>query len=313
MKILITATPMLGMIDEFRRHFVERGAEIYCPEVVQHMKEDELRSILPEYDGWIIGDDPVTYNVLEAGKSGKLRAAVRWGVGVDNVDFHAAKTLEIPITNTPDMFGNEVADVVMSYITALARKTFLIDREVKAGKWPKPRGISLAGKTVGLVGYGNTGKAIAKRITAAEMKLIVYTRGRNVVISDSVPSLELPIWPDRVEECDFIVLACALNASNWHMINEGVLRQVKKGVRIVNAARGHLIDERALVDALRAGVVHSVALDVYETEPLPLNSALKNFEQCILGSHNASNTVDAVLRTSEIAIEKLFNLLDVNV
>ncbi|MET0066110.1 MAG: NAD(P)-dependent oxidoreductase [Candidatus Thiodiazotropha sp.] len=311
MKILITSTPMLGMIGELRPFFDDKEVVIHCPEVVQAMKEEELISIIPEYDGWIIGDDPATYQVLEAGVHGNLKAAVKWGVGVDNVDFEAAEKLSIPIENTPDMFGNEVGDIVMSYITTLARKTFLIDREVKAGMWPKPRGISLADKVVGLVGFGNTGQAIAKRAYAADMHLIVYTRHPDNQTPAHLSSIEFSSWPNRVEECDFIVLACSLNPSNWHMINEGILNQVKKGVRIVNTARGNLIEEAALVDALRTGVVQSVALDVYEKEPLPMDSQLRRFEQCILGSHNASNTVDAVLRTSKIAIQKIFKLLEI--
>lgn len=309
MKVLITATPMLGMIDAFTSRFKDKDIQIYCPEVIQAMSEDDLLMLVPEYDGWIIGDDPANRRVFEAGKRGKLRAAVKWGVGVDNIDFEAARDFAIPVTNTPNMFGGEVSDVVMSYITSLARRTYLVDREVKAGMWPKPRGISLAGKTVGLVGYGNVGRAISKRALAAEMRLIVYTRHGSPAPDNPFPEVEFARWPHRVAECDFIVLACSLNKQNWHMVNEHVLSLVRPGVRIVNVARGALIDEQALVAALRIGVVHSVALDVYEVEPLPPASPLKNFEQCILGSHNASNTSDAVVRTSLRAIELLFESL----
>ena len=302
---------MLGMIDEFRHRFDEKGIEIYCPEIVQAMKEDELIELVPKYDGWIIGDEPATRQVFEAGKNGALKAAVRWGVGVDNVDFDAARDLSIPVTNTPNMFGQEVGDIVMSYATALARKTFLVDREVKAGMWPKPRGISLAGRTMALVGLGDTGKAIAKRALASDMKVIAYTRHNSPVPLEALAAVEYSTWPERILECDFIVLACSLNKSNWHMLNAEVLAKVKKGVRIINAARGPLIAEDALDTALRDGTVQSVALDVFEVEPLPMSSSLRNYEQCILGSHNASNTADAVLRASKRAIELLFDSLGI--
>lgn len=312
MKVLITAPPMLGMIDEFKHRFQENDVQVHCPEVVQAMKEEELLKLVPEYDGWIIGDDPANRRVFEAGRNGKLKAAVKWGVGVDNVDFEAAREFSIPVTNTPNMFGGEVGDVVMSYITSLARKTYLVDREVKSGMWPKPRGISLAGKTLGLVGFGNTGHAISKRTLAADMKLVVYTHDGQPAADNPFPAVEFATWPQRIEECDFIVLACSLNKDNWHMVNEAIFQKVKPGVRIVNAARGPLIDEQALIQALRSGIVQSVALDVFEVEPLPAGSALRNFEQCIFCSHNASNTTDAVVRTSLRAIDLLFESLGVS-
>lgn len=309
MKVLITSRPMLGMIDDLKTYFDEKDVEVFCPEIVQSMPEDELLGLVPEFDGWIIGDDPATRKVLTAGKNGALKAAVKWGVGTDNVDFLAAQDLSIPITNTPNMFGGEVADIVMSYMVTLARKTFLVDREVKAGKWPKPRGISLAGKKLGLVGFGDVGTAVARRALAAEMQLIVYTHDGEP--NKNQESVDYARWPERIGECDFLVFACSLSSTNLHMLNYLVLNQVKRGVRIINVARGGLISEDALIDALQDGRVHSVALDVFEEEPLPSDSQLRDFEQCIFGSHNCSNTDDAVIRASEQAISSLFNMLGI--
>ena len=166
MKVLVTCPPMLGMIEEFRPLFESRGVELTPAKVVQILSEDELCDLLPGYDGWIIGDDPATRRVFAAGKSGRLKAAVKWGIGVDNVDFAACKDMDIPITNCPNMFGAEVADVGMSYISALARETFVIDRGVRAGQWPKPRGISLAGRTLGL-----PKSRLSRRIAELQTKL----------------------------------------------------------------------------------------------------------------------------------------------
>lgn len=300
---------MLGKIDDLRHLFCQKNVDIFCPVMVQALSEEELVQLVPQFDGWIIGDDPATRRVFEAGKKGILKAAVKWGVGVDNVDFAAAKDLSIPVTNTPNMFGGEMGDVAMSYVTALARETFLIDREVRGGKWPKPSGISLAGKTLGLVGIGDIGRAIVRRALAADMRVIAYDRIARQLGETDVG--ELSTWPERVEECDFIVLACSLNGANRHMLNAGVFARVKNGVRIVNVARGALISEFDLIDALEKGIVHSAALDVFETEPLPMCSPLRKFERCILGSHNGSNTADAVMRASERAVELLFGFLNV--
>lgn len=309
MKVLVTCPPMLGMIDDFRSLFATKGIELTAPRVVQTLSVAELKELVPQHDGWIIGDDPATREVFAAGKAGKLKAAVKWGIGVDNVDFAACKDLDIPITNTPNMFGPEVADIAIGYVVALARKTFEIDRAVRTGSWPKPRGISLAGKTVALIGYGDIGRNTAKRLLAADMKVITYDPSASQ--SPEGYPVEFAQWPQRLAEADYIVATCALTPSSHHMINEETLAMAKPGVRVVNVARGPVIDEPALIAALQSGHVYSAALDVFENEPLPIDSPLHLHPHCIFGSHNASNTADAVLRTSKIAIGNLFGFLGI--
>lgn len=310
LKVLITCPPMLRNLPEFRPRFEERGIALEAPDVVQTLSEPELVRLVPGCDGWIIGDDPATRAVFTAGKAGRLRAAVKWGVGVDNVDFVAARELGLPISNTPQMFGAEVADVAVGYVIALARHLVAIDRGVRAGSWPKPSGISLGGRTAALVGCGDIGRSTAKRLLAADMRVLVYDP---VLAAANVPAgAELVRWPERVEEADFIVLTCALTRENRHMINAELLRRSRRGVRIVNVARGPLIDEPALVQALQSGQVSAAALDVFEDEPLPADSPLRKLDSCIFGSHNGSNTVDAVRRASERAIDLLFGFLNIS-
>ena len=308
MKVLVTCPPMLGMIEEFRQLFESRGVDLTPAKVVQILSEDELCALLPQFDGWIIGDDPATRRVFAAGKSGQLKAAVKWGIGVDNVDFAACQEMGIPITNCPNMFGAEVADVGMSYIGALARETFGIDRGVREGRWPKPRGISLAGRTLGLVGLGDIGRNLARRALAADMKIVAYDPFYTGTLADGIARAT---WPDRIAEADFLVFTCALTASNRHMLNAATLALAKPGVRLVNVARGPLIDEAALLTALQSGQVHSAALDVFEVEPLPAASPLRRLTQTIFGSHNGSNSADAVRRCSHFAIDKLLGYLKV--
>ena len=128
--------------------------------------------ILPDHDGWIIGDDPATARVFEAGIRGRFKAAVKWGVGVDNVDFGACERLGIPITNTPGMFGDEVADLALCYVIGLARDAFYIDRSIRGGSWPKPTGISLKGRVAGVLGVGDIGQGLAQRLQAVGMEVI---------------------------------------------------------------------------------------------------------------------------------------------
>ncbi|WP_417766213.1 phosphoglycerate dehydrogenase [Spongiibacter tropicus] len=310
MKILVTCPPMLGMKEQFVPLLESMGFEAVCPEVTQTLSVEELIELVPTVDGWIIGDDPATAEVFKAGKSGRLKAAVKWGIGVDNVDFDACRELGIPITNTPNMFGAEVADVALGYVIALARETFIIDREIREGRWPKNRGISLENKTVGVVGFGDIGSNAVKRFNACGMRSIVWDPGVKE-IDPKVASLK--VWPGGVEECDFIVFTCALNKHNHHMFNTSVINKCKSGMRIVNVARGPLIEQAALESALQSGLIHSAALDVFEVEPLPLDSYLRKHPLCILGSHNSSNTVDAVEKTNSRAISHLANFLGIKV
>ena len=270
MRILVTCPPMIGMIDELQHLFDDCGAEVECPNFVQTMSEEELIEAVPDYEGWIIGDDPATARVFEAGKAGRLKAAVKWGIGVDNVDLKAANDIGIRVANTPMMFGREVADLAMSYVVGLARETYSIHVGVKSGDWPKPRGISLAHRTLGVVGFGDIGRNVARRALAADMQVLVYDPKFEPAMGLSADNRA--VWPDRLDECDVLVFTCALNDANRHMLNDTTLDAVKPNVRIVNVARGGLIDEAALCRAIKSGRVHSAVLDVFEVEPLPMSS-----------------------------------------
>jgi D-3-phosphoglycerate dehydrogenase len=306
-KVLITCPPMLKQINEFKETFKNLKFDVTAPEIIQTMSENELIKILPEHDGWIIGDDPATSQVFKAGKRGKLKAAVKWGIGTDNVDFDACKELNIPIINTPGMFGAEVADLAMCYLLGLARDAFFIDREVRTGNWPKPAGVSLSGKILGIVGLGDIGKNIAKRAHAHELNIIGWDP-----YVDSVPKYikVFKNFPDHIENCDFLVFACALTKNNKHMFNESILEKIKTNCRLINVSRGPLIDESSLIKGLSSGILASAALDVFETEPINMNHEILNHPKCIIGSHNGSNTIDAVNRASYEAIKILNNMLE---
>ena len=306
LKVLVTCPPMLRQIDSFRKVFADLDIEITTPDVVQVLTVEQLLQLVPQHDGWIIGDDPATAEVFEAGVAGKLRAAVKWGIGVDNVDFSACERLGIPITNTPGMFGAEVADLAMCYVLGLARDAFLIDREIRQGGWPKPAGISTSGKTMGIIGLGDIGRSIAKRAQAHDMAIIGWDPYAKD-IPDYIALQEQ--WPANVECCDFLVFACALTEATHHLFDETILGLVKKGVRLVNVSRGPLISETALLKGLADKTIKSAALDVFEVEPLSPSNQILNYSQCILGSHNGSNTIDAVIRASHQAISLLAKML----
>ncbi len=310
MKVLITCPPMLRAIDQLKHHFEAKGIELVTPNVVQVLTEDELIELVPNVDAWIIGDDPATERVFTAGKNGKLRAAVKWGVGVDNVDFKACEKLGIPISNTPRMFGNEVADMAMAYFTGLTRDSYRVDQGVKNGQWIKPPGMSLDDKTVAVIGLGDIGLATIRRLKGFGVNINAYDPFSKLTVEEAGVS-QILSFPAQIETADFVIVTCALTPSSYHMINSDTIAKMKDGVYIINVARGPLIDEPALIDALASGKVRAAGLDVFEIEPLPLDSPLRQFDQCIFGTHNGSNTKEAVIRASLKAIDLLFGYLNI--
>lgn len=311
MKVLVTCPPMLKKIDEFREIFSKKNIELVTPNVIQILSEEELIAIVPNVDGWIIGDDPATKKVFEAGKLGKLKAAVKWGVGTDNVDLDACKHLNIPISNTPQMFGGEVADLAIAYLLGLARQTYYIDREVRLGNWVKPAGMSMSGKTVAVVGLGDIGQSTINRLKGFDVIINAYDPYTKLSAID-LGINNILTFPNRINDADFIILTCALTETSKHMINSDSLILMKTGVSIVNVARGPLINENDLIASLKNGKVSSVALDVFEVEPMTIDNNLRQFNQCIFGTHNGSNTKEAVTRASIRAIELLFNYLNID-
>ena len=208
----------------------------------------------------------------------------------------------IEISNTPGMLGGEVADIALGYVIGLARHTFEIHAAVTQGQWIKPAGNSLLDKKVALLGFGDIGKQAAVRFAACGMEIIAYDP---FVTQTDLPNVQIGHWPARLDECDFIVLTCSLNAQTKHIFSASIKPNIKHGARLVNVSRGPLVDEEFLIESLQNGAVAAAALDVFDVEPLSPKQELREFRQNIFGSHNASNTIEAVDRTSLVAIDLL--------
>ena len=300
--VLVTCPPMIQQIDSFKEAASNNGLKLHAADTKQTLSESELIDLLPNFDGWIIGDDHTSYEVLSNAKKGKLKAAIKWGVGTDNIDFDAFKKLEIPVTNTPNMFGDEVAELAMLFILGLSRDAFYTDRRIRDYDWPKPTGFSLRDKTIGILGLGDIGLSLAKKIKSFDVNIIGYDPYYKP--SSNIDLVHLD-FPKKIESLDFLVITCSLNETNHHIINKDILAKMKNTSSLVNVSRGGLIDYRSLENALKSKSIHSAALDVFDIEPLPRESLLREFDQCIFSSHNASNTYEGVIRASNLAIDLL--------
>lgn len=310
MRIVVTCRQMARDIELMRSRLEELGLEVSCPSVVQHLEGDELVAALQGAVGVIAGDDHFTAEVMD--RCPDLRAISKWGIGVDGIDRDAAATRGISVTNTPGMFDDEVADVAYGYLVMLTRQLHHIDRGVREGTWPKPVGSSFNGATLGIVGLGGTGLAMARRALVAGMTVI----GSDPSEASRQAALELGVGVVDIDQvirnADHLSLHCPLTPQTRHLLDRERFASMREGIHIVNTARGQVIDEAALIDALHAGRVGGAALDVFEDEPLPAASPLRQFDNVILGSHNASNTQEASERTNEQALANLLRALAID-
>lgn len=299
---------MQGCYDEFRPEFEARALDVVMPPIVQQPTEGELVEIIGGFDGMIAGDDPLTARVIEAGH--RLRIISKWGVGTDGIDLEAARLACIQVTNTPAVFGDEVADVALGYVVMLARQLHRMHESVKAGGWLKHEGRTLAGGTLGIAGFGSIGQAVCRRSQGFRLDVVAHDVTEAARVAACRLGVTLVDRDDLFRRSDILVLCCPLTPQTHHLVDARTLELMPPAAYLVNVARGALVDEAALAGSLRCGRIAAAALDVFEEEPLPASSPLRAFEQCVFGSHNGSNTREGVRRASARAVENLFAGLD---
>jgi D-3-phosphoglycerate dehydrogenase len=235
----------------------------------------------------------------------RLKVISKWGTGIDSIDRQAAEKLGIRVCNTPNAFTLPVADTVLGYMLAFARRQPWLDRAVKSGTWQKFPGRSLSECSLGVVGLGNVGKAVIRRARAFGMKLLgsdIIPIATDFILENGV---EMTSLEDLLRRSDFISLNCDLNPTSFHLINAQTLAHVKPGAVLINSARGAIVEEPALVEALQTGRLAGAGLDVFEDEPLPASSPLCQMDQVMLAPHNANSSPMAWERVHANSIRNL--------
>jgi len=290
----------------------ERGQSILRASAKLDLRDkvpaEELLKIIPDYDALIVrGQTRVTAAVIEA--ASQLKVIGRAGVGVDNIDLESAKKHNITVVNTPTSTTVAVAELSLGLLLALAREIPRADATMKQGQWNKKEfeGVELYGKILGIVGYGRIGIEVGRRAAAFGMNVIVYDP--NVSEDELSHSDAEPVSiQDLFAWSDFISLHLPLNVQTRDLVGPLALSQMKDGVRIVCAARGGIIDESALVDALNSGKVARAALDVFEKEP-PGLTELVSHPRVIATPHIGAQTVEAQSRASEDVANEVLSAL----
>jgi D-3-phosphoglycerate dehydrogenase / 2-oxoglutarate reductase len=306
-RVLISAPYMLPVVEEFRPRLEAEGVEIIAAPVRERLGEAELLPLVATIDGALCGDDQFTERVLRAAP--RLKVISKWGTGIDSIDARAAARLGIRVCNTPGAFTDAVADTVLGYILCFARRLPSMDADVRRGLWVKPDAVSLRECTLGVVGVGNIGRAVVRRARAFGMT-VLGTDPRPVP-APFVEETGLRMVPLRalLGEADFVSLHCDLNPTSWHLIGRAELAAMRPSARLINTARGPVIDEPALARALRERRIAGAALDVFEVEPLPADSPLRALDNCLLAPHNANSSPAARLRVHESTIANLLTAL----
>lgn len=240
----------------------------------------------------------------------KLKVIARAGVGVDNVDLNAATARGIVVMNTPDGNTISTAEYTFGLMLALARKIPYGFTSLSAGKWDRKAftGVELKGKTLGIVGFGRIGQAVAKRAIAFEMNVITYDPYVSAPIAESLGAKMVRL-DDLYAQADFITLHSIITDETREMINAETLATMKPGVRIVNAARGALINEHDLAAAIKSGHVAGAALDVYAEEPPPADNPLIGLDNVLHTPHLAASTTDAQINVGFDAVQEVIDAL----
>ena len=285
--ILLSAPYMLPYMDRFMPVFKRFELEVIQPEVRERLSEQEILKYAGQFDGAVCGDDRYTERVMQACLP-RLKVISKWGTGVDSIDLEAGKRLGIQVRNTPNAFTLPVSDSIIGYILAFARQLPRMDRAMKSGEWAKLPGRSLSECSLGVIGVGNVGKAVLRRARNFGMNLLgndIVPIAPDFVLENGVRMVSLK---ELLERSDFISVNCDLNPTSLHLINAETLAMIKSGAVLINTARGSIVDEAALVQSLQSGKLAGAALDVFEVEPLPLDSPLLKMENVMLAAHNSN-------------------------
>lgn len=304
-KVLITAPYMFRPSERVKveEMLKAHSFDITFHPVLERMNEADLLNVISDYHGVICGDDQFNARVLEKAKN--LKTIVKWGTGIDSIDVAEAKKRGISVYRSENAFTYPVADTTLSYILAFCRSMTANDSIMKTGQWDKPQGFSLFEKTVGIVGFGDIGKAVAKRLKGFDCKILVNDI---VSISEDLQNeygVSSVSFDELIVQSDFITMHTDLNTSSKHLLNKSAFVKMVKRPFIINTSRGPVINEAELIQALNSGLISGAALDVYEVEPLPVDSPLRSMKNTILASHNSNSSPTCWMKVHENSIRML--------
>jgi D-3-phosphoglycerate dehydrogenase len=305
-RVLVTPTSF-GKNDPRLKTELERqvGEVIYNP-TGKPLPATELQRLLPGVDGYIAGLDSITRDALAAADC--LKVIARYGVGVDAVDLAAAKDHNIIVTNTPGANSVSVAELAIGMMLSLLRQIPEGVAAVRQGQFPRYNGMSIEGKTVGIIGLGAIGKQMAKRLSAFDACLLAYEPFPDATFAEKY-AVQLTSLDDLLARADIVSLHLPLMTETHAMVNREFLAKMKKGAYLINTSRGELVDETALLEALQSGRLRGIGTDAFAKEPVDPSNPLLALPQVIPTPHLGAQTDGAVNSMGWMAFEDCLAVL----
>ncbi len=301
MKVLITPRSFGKSNPDLFKQIEALGFDIVRNDTGAILSEDAMCEKIADCEALILGVDPCSARVLASAP--KLKAIARYGVGLDNMDMEECARRGISVTRTVGANSNAVADYAFALMLGVARKVVTIDRRCRAKDWGKETGIDIFGATLGIIGLGAVGKCVARRAAGFNMKILA-----NDPYMDMDFAAQFGITPASVDEicaqADIITLHSLLNDETRNLINAERIAKLKKNCIVINTARGELIDEAALLDALAGKRICGAGIDVFSKEP-PADERWYQLDNVILGSHTSSSTAGTTNTMGQMCVDAL--------
>jgi phosphoglycerate dehydrogenase-like enzyme len=305
-RVLITARGAKRAGEQAQELLRDAGCEIAFPSKFGPLQGDDLANALSGMDAVLASLDGYSEEVLSSQSASQLKIVARWGVGYDSVDLAAATRNGIVVTYTPGLLNEAVADYTFALLLSIARRVHEASASMQRGEWKNHWGDDVGGSTLGIIGFGRIGKAVARRAAGFNMRILAHTAHPDVANK----SVEFVSLEKLLAESDFVSLHAALTPTTRGMIGESQLRQMKRTAYLINTGRGALLDEAALVRALNEHWIAGAALDVFTTEPLPADSVLRATPNLLLSSHQSSYAQGTGERVSLSAAQAIVDLMN---
>jgi phosphoglycerate dehydrogenase-like enzyme len=272
------------------------------------LPEGQLIELLQGCQAVVGSSDPYTAKVFES--CSDLKIVSRCGVGIDSVDLAAATANGVVVSNTPGAMTDAVGDYTFALLLGIARRVAEGDALMRAGGWGEYPGVLACGKTLGLVGLGQIGQAVAKRASGFGMRILAYDPMQAAVgVPAGLPPVEFVELDQLLSESDFVSVHAPALPETRGMFDSKRFAMMKPTAYFINTARGYLVDEAALIDALERNVIAGAAIDVYQQEPCPADHPLRRAPRCLLTPHNAFNAAEAAAAMSKISAENVIALM----
>ncbi|MDH7569969.1 MAG: phosphoglycerate dehydrogenase [Armatimonadota bacterium] len=288
-RVLVTAQAAIRTAKDDLDRLRAAGAEVVVGPRIGAHPEEELVKILPGVDAvWAAAD---AYTAAAFAAADRLKIVARWGIGIDSIDLAAATRAGVLVTNTPGMTTESVADFAFGLMLDAARRLTEAHNTLRAGRWEQLWGVDVWRKTLGVVGFGNIGRAMARRARGFEMTVLAFDPYVDPTAAEAL-GVEMVSLEVLLERSDFVTLHASLTPETCGLIGEKEIRRMKPGAFLINCGRGALVDTRALATALSEGRLAGAAVDVYEVEPPPPDHPLLALPNCLTLPHCASSSYD---------------------